>query len=320
MKDNTAIKFIILSAILAVAVYCSLHFGGSAESNDYIFYSIRIPKTLTAFAAGASLSVSGLILQIIFRNPLAGPYVLGISSGASLSVALVTMGTSALGIFQSFIGIKSMLLLASLTGSLLIMFFILILAKKVSSNIILLLVGIMIAQLCGAFQGGITYFANPGELKSFVMWSMGSLGDTTLNDSMIFMIISFISIFLCYLYAKPLQAFLMGFNYTLSSGIDYPKKRFGLIFISSVLTGTTTAFCGPIAFVGIAVPLISRIIFRTADQRIQITASILIGAIIVLFSDTLCHSFSDFTLPINMVTTLIGAPFVIYLLLKSKFL
>ncbi|MBK9285233.1 MAG: iron ABC transporter permease [Sphingobacteriaceae bacterium] len=318
MKEGILVKYIIIVAALFLTIGLSLFFGGTAELNEYIFYAIRLPKSITAFAAGASLAVAGLILQIIFRNPLAGPYVLGISSGASLAVALITMGGTAFGLVQSQIGSKSIILLASVLGSLAIMLVILILAKKINRNVILLLIGIMIAHFCGAFQGGLSYFANPGELKSFVMWSLGSLSDTTLLDSILFFSLSSFFIFSVFLYAKPLQAFLMGQNYTVASGINYAKKRFGLIFISSALTGITTAFCGPIAFVGISVPLIARIVFKTANQSIQISASIIIGATLVLFSDVICHLFPDFTFPINMITTLLGAPFVIYLLLKSK--
>jgi iron complex transport system permease protein len=175
----------------------------------------------------------------------------------------------------------------------------------------------MIAQICGAMQGALEYFANPGDLKNFVMWSMGSLSNTGLKDALLFSILGIVFIVITLFYIKPLQAFILGQNYTTTLGINYQKKRFALIFISSTLTGIATAFCGPIAFVGISVPLLSRLVFKTANQGIQIFACILIGAIILLFSDVICHSFA-FTLPINMITTLIGAPCVIYMLFKNK--
>lgn len=318
MKNTNSIKFIFIILFFIAGVLSSLFLGGTGEMNDYIFYAIRIPKTITAIIAGCTLSVAGLILQVIFRNPLAGPYVLGISSGASLMVALTLIGTQSVFLMEGYYASKSLVLFSALAGSMAVTGLILLLSKRIGSNVILLLIGLMIAQICGALQGALEYFADPGKLKSFVMWSMGSLAGTTLHDSLLLATLGLIFIAATFFYIKPLQAFLAGQNYSESSGIDYKKNRFVLILISSALTGITTAFCGPIAFVGISVPLLSRLIFKTSDQLTQILSSILLGAVLLLFSDMACHVFSQYTLPVNMITTIIGAPFVIYLLFKNR--
>lgn len=318
MKSSVAIKFSFIFALFCAGIFLSLFYAGTGELNEYIFYAIRLPKTITALIAGSTLAVAGLILQVIFRNPLAGPYVLGISSGASLCVALIVLGTQSIFHMQNYYVGKSLVLIASLIGSLAVTVLILALAKKVNSNVIILLIGLMIAQICGAVQGALEYFSDPGQLKSFVMWGMGSLSSTTLEDSLFLAIIGGALLLSTFFYIKPLQAFLAGQNYSETSGINYKTKRFGLIFISSALTGVTTAFCGPIAFVGISIPLLSRMIFQNSNQTIQLISSIFLGALILLISDVFCHSISEFTLPINMITTLIGAPFVIYLLFRNK--
>lgn len=318
MKKSNFIKFALIFLLFVTGIFASLFLGGTGEANEYILYAIRIPKTLTAIIAGSTLSIAGMILQIIFRNPLAGPYVLGISSGASLLVALVMMGTQSFFFVEGYYAGKSLVLLSSLAGSMAVTGLILLLSKRIGSNVILLLIGLMIAQICGALQGALEYFSDPGKLKSFVLWSMGSLAGTTLKDSLFLAALGSLFIFLTFFYLKPLQAFLAGQNYSESSGIDYRKNRLILIFISSALTGINTAFCGPIAFVGISVPLLSRLIFKTSNQLTQICSSILLGAALLLFSDVACHVFTEYTLPVNMITTIIGAPLVIYLLFRNR--
>lgn len=306
--------------------FLSLYYGGpqgldksvTSSSFDFIFWEIRLPKTITAVLAGCTLSVAGLILQIIFRNPLAGPYVLGISSGASLVVALTIMGGSSIGLFTNYFLGKSVVALSSILGSVVVTLIILSLSKKVTSNVILLLIGLMLSQICGALQGALEYFADPNSLKNFVMWGMGSLSGTTYNDLYIYIPVSLVFMITLVFFIKPLNAFLLGQNYTTNSGINYQKNRFYLILISSVLTGITTAFCGPVAFVGIAVPLLSRMLFTTSNQGLQLFSCMLTGSIILLFSDFICHAFRETTLPINMITTFVGAPLVIYLLFKNK--
>lgn len=320
------IRFIILLLLFAVGCFLSLSRGGSESINpfhvpadDFIFWQIRLPKTITAIIAGGTLSLAGLILQVIFRNPLAGPYVLGISSGASLMVGITILTGGSMGIFANYFVGKSVIVLSSVTGSLLITFLILFLSKRISSNVILLLIGLMLSQICGALQGALEYFADPNNLKSFVMWSMGSLANTTDSDLYIFLPVAIICTLALVFFVKPLDAFLLGQNYATNAGVNYQRNRFYLILISSLLTGVTTAFCGPIAFVGIAVPLLSRMIFKTSKQRTHIVSCFLIGASILLFSDVVCFSLpNNSILPVNMVTTFVGAPLVIYLLFKNK--
>ncbi|MCW3077358.1 MAG: Iron transporter [Bacteroidetes bacterium] len=326
MNFNSNIKFILLIFLFITGTLCSLLFGGSelshisnVDSGNFILWQIRFPKTITAILAGGTLSVSGLILQVLFRNPLAGPYVLGISSGASLLVAITILSGSGIGLFSNYILGKSIVVFSSVCGSFLVTFLILYLSKRISSNVILLLIGLMLSQVCGALQGALEYFANPADLKSFVMWGMGSLSATTNADLYIYMTVSALCLLSLIFFIKPLNAFLLGQNYSTNIGINYSSNRFYLILISSVLTGITTAFCGPIAFVGIAVPLLSRMIFKTSRQQTHLLSCMLIGSIILLFSDVLCHSFSQSSiLPINMITTFLGAPLVIYLLFKNK--
>jgi len=321
-KSNS-IKFVVLIILFFLGCFFSLIYGGSESSrlgeNTFIFWEIRLPKTITAILAGSTLSIAGLILQVIFRNPLAGPYVLGISSGASLLVAVTIMSGTSFGLFSNYLFGKSIIIFSSVLGSILVTLLILFLSKKITSNVILLLIGLMLSQICGAIQGSLEYFADPGSLKNFVMWGMGSLSNTTDSDLLIYLPASIIFMGAVIFFIKPLNAFLLGKDYSNNLGINYSKNRFYLILISSVLTGITTAFCGPVAFVGIAVPLLSRIIFITSRQEIHLVSCMLIGSCILLFSDVVCHNFSNTaTLPINMITTFIGAPLVIYLLFKNK--
>jgi iron complex transport system permease protein len=326
LKNKIPIKFSVLILLFIVSILLSLFFGGTEDigsmeitAHNFIFWQIRFPKTITAIIAGSTLSVAGLILQIIFRNPLAGPYVLGISSGASLLVALSILAGSSVNLFSHFFIGKSFIVLAAITGSFLVTLLILIISKKVNSNIVLLLIGLMFSQICGAVQTALEYFSDPNSLKSFVIWGMGSLANTTNYDLMIYFPIALIFTAALLFFVKPLNALLLGQNYAQNVGINFNRSRFYLILISSVLTGLTTAFCGPIAFVGIAVPILSRMLFSSSRQQLHFSSCLLIGSIILLISDALCNSLiKNVSLPINMITTFIGAPLVIYLMFKNK--
>lgn len=326
MKKNTLIKFLVLFILFAGGCFLSLFYGGteavfstSSGSNNFIFWQLRFPKTLTAIIAGSTLSAAGLVLQIIFRNPLAGPYVLGISSGASLMVAASILLGNSFHLFPGFFIGKSFLVFAAVSGSFIVTLLILIISKKVSSNIVLLLIGLMFSQICGAVQTALEYFSDPNNLKTFVLWGMGSLANTTNNDLLIFLPLSVLCVLALLFFIKPLNALLLGQNYAQNTGIHFNRSRFYLILISSVLTGLTTAFCGPIAFVGIAVPVLSRMLFNSSRQQLHISACLLIGSILLLFSDVLCHvAIKGIAMPLNMITTLLGAPLVIYLMFKNK--
>jgi iron complex transport system permease protein len=309
-----------------LSFFLSLFFGGSEDinltsipSDDFIFWQLRFPKTITALIAGCTLSVAGLILQIIFRNPLAGPYVLGISSGAALMVAISMMAGNALQIFSTNLIGKSFIVVSAIAGSLCITILILAISKRVNSNVVLLLIGLMLSQICGALQMALEYMADPTSLKAFVIWGMGSLSNTTNSDLQIYVPSAVITILALLFFIKPLNALLLGQNYAQNSGVNFNKNRFWLILIASVLTGITTAFCGPIAFVGIAVPILSRMLFSSSKQHIHIFATLLIGSSMLLLADALCNTvIKNVSLPINMITTFIGAPLVIYLMFKNK--
>ena len=323
MPQHNRIQFSVLLLLFLAGCVLSLLYGGSEKisisdlsSDQFIFWQIRVPKTITAVLAGCTLSVSGLLLQIIFRNPLAGPYVLGISSGASLMVAVSLMAGPLFG--GLFMG-KSMLLLSAITGSLLITFVVLAISEKVSSNVILLLIGLMLSQICSALQMALEYFSDPNNLKSFVIWGMGSLANTTNADLGIYVPATLMAVFAVLFFIKPLNAMLLGEDYARNVGIDFKRSRFYLILLSSCLTGITTAFCGPVAFVGIAVPILSRLIFKSSRQQVHFFSCLLIGSIILLFADAITNSLiKSVSLPINMITTFIGAPLVIYLMFKNK--
>lgn len=326
MQNNQSIKFTVLILLFLLSILASLFFGGSESvntanmsANDFIFWNLRVPKTITAIIAGCTLSVSGLILQIIFRNPLAGPFVLGISSGAALMVAVSLLAGQAFNMFSVFFLGKSFVVFSAISGSFLITLMILTVSKRVSSNVVLLLIGLMLSQICGAIQTALEYFSDPNSLKSFVIWGMGSLGNTTGNDLMVFVPVGLICLVVLLFFMKPLNALLLGQNYAQNVGIHFNRNRFWLILVSSVLTGLTTAFCGPIAFIGTAVPILSRMVFGTSRQQVHFFSCLLIGSILLLFSDALCHSLiENVSLPINMITTFIGAPLVIYLMFKNK--
>jgi iron complex transport system permease protein len=289
------------------------------ESISNIFYNIRIPKSFTALLAGGSLALAGLMMQTLFRNPLAGPYVLGISSGASLFVAISILLVNILGLTQYYFVGKSIISLAAITGALLVTVVILYVSKRSGSNITVLLVGIMLSQILGAFQGLMEYIASAESLKTFVVWGMGSVSNTTNKDLGILIpactLLMLGSLFL----AKPLNALLLNEAYAKNLGVNVDRLRMLIIIITATITGLITAFCGPVAFIGLSVPIASRLLFKTSHQLHQMTYCMLIGASTLLFCDCICQMMSASILfPVNTITTIIGAPFVIYLIFKSK--
>jgi iron complex transport system permease protein len=320
---SVSVKFILLVVLVIAAFFLSLFFGGTqplgeGPSADFIFSEIRMPKSVTAIAAGSSLAVCGLVLQVLFRNPLAGPYVLGISSGASLMVAIVMLAGHFIGNL-SHAGGRAVTLLAAICGSLAVMLFILLVARKIASNVVLLLVGLLLSQACGAIEASLAYFADPGNLKTFVVWGMGSLSATTTGDVKIFLPVVLLLLSGVLFYMKPLNGLLLGAEYAQSAGINVKKSRIALILLSSGLTGVTTAFCGPIAFAGIAMPVVSRMLFPTPRQEVHFASCILLGSLLLLLADAAGHSLAGETaLPVNIITTFIGAPLVVWLMLRNK--
>ncbi len=324
MGKSPLIHVLVLFFITIVLAWVNLFYGTvtlsissiSEGSNHIIFYDIRLPKTITAILAGGGLAVSGLLMQTLFRNPLAGPYVLGVSSGASLSVAVVLM---LLGGITNYLAGKALISVAAVTGSLLVMLFVLAISKRNRSNLTVLLVGIMFSQILGAIQGVIEYVSNPASLKSFIVWGMGSVSNTTLFDiGILFPVVALVFILTLFL-SKSLNALLLNESYAQNLGINITQLRLKIIIITAVLTGIITAFCGPIAFVGLSVPIASRLFFKSTHQFHQLMYCFMLGAITLLFCDTICQLISrDYLLPINTITTILGSPVVIYLLFKSK--
>lgn len=321
---RSSLFLIMLLALLFISDLC---FGSvnlfSINSNDELFdtilFDIRLPKALTAIIAGSGLALCGLLMQSLFRNPLAGPYVLGVSSGSSLFVAIATMLISSVNISGFYFMGKSIVSLFSITGAFCVTSIILMVSKKTKSNVTILLVGIMLAQILGALQGLIEFISSADNLKTFIIWGMGSVGSTTLKDLWFIVPVYVIAVASSFFLIKSLNAILLNEQYAENLGVNVNQLRLLVIIISAVLVGIITAFCGPIAFVGISVPIASRLFFKTSHHLHQMVFCLLIGACVVLLADLICQiSSSQFVLPINTVTTLIGAPVVIYLLFKSK--
>lgn len=294
--------------------------GDTDSPFSVIIMKFRIPKALTAILAGIALSVSGLQMQTLFRNPMAGPDVLGISSGASLGVAFVILGFSSMIPSSNVSGLGNWLLIGSAcTGAAVVMIVIMLLAVRVRDILTVLILGIMIAGGISAVVIILQYFTSETMLRAYVIWTMGSLGNLTPDQLKILGITITIGIFLSLLTIKMLNALLLGESYATSIGVNIKLAR-GLVFLStSILAGSITAFCGPIGFVGIAVPHIARMLFRTSDHKVLLPATILAGAVLMLLSDIISQlPGSDKVLPVNSVTSLLGIPIVIWVIVKGR--
>ncbi len=290
------------------------------NSWETILMDYRMPKALTAILAGINLSISGLQMQTYFRNPLAGPYVLGVSSGAGLGVAIALMAGTALGWGFSMIGQGWVLFISAALGSIGVLVIVSITAWKVKDSMTLLIVGLMFGSLASALVAILSYFAEAERLKLYTVWSLGSLGATSWPQLQLFGMATILGLLPVFLLTKGYNAMLLGENYARSLGIKVNGLKWAMILSTGLLTGCTTAFCGPIAFIGIAVPHISRLLFQTTDHKVLFPGSALFGAIILLACDTLSQlPGSVHILPINAITSLLGAPIVIWLILKRNF-
>ncbi len=323
MKRNTIIfvVLVLLLGVLAVINACSgsvwispWHFSSFTPMQEQILLQLRLPKMLTAILAGASLSVAGLMMQTLFRNPLAGPYILGVSSGASLGVALVTMVSSGIGYRVSEIGMISG---AAIVGSVLVMLLVMLIAKRIRSNVTLLIVGMMVGNIAGALVNMIQNFANPDSLKLFIVWTLGSLSGVGWNELPTLAIGVVIALVVVLLLIKPLNGLLLGEDYARGLGINVERTRWMMVVASCLLAGSVTAFCGPIAFIGVAVPHIARGVLGTSNHRLTVPASALIGANILLVCDVLCN-LGTYALPISTMSALFGAPIILWIILKKK--
>ena len=295
----------------------------SKESWRYIIMDYRIPKAFTSVLAGSGLAVSGMLMQTMFRNPLAGPYVLGLSSGASLGVALVLMGASLFGGIAATAVFSSWgLVIASSVGSLLVLLAVMLASVRLKDTMAILIIGLMFASLSSAVVSVLAYFSPAAQLQQYVFWSYGSVGDLTWNELGILAFFWVLGTGIAIFSIKNLNSLLLGEQYARSLGMNIEKNRALLVISTSFLAGSITAFAGPIAFVGLAVPHLIRQVIPVNDHKILLPAVILGGAILMLLCDILAQlPGSDYTLPINAITSLVGAPVVIWLLVrKRKFL
>jgi iron complex transport system permease protein len=292
-----------------------------ADTNiETIIYKFRIPKAITALIVGIALSVSGLQMQTVFRNPMAGPYVLGISSGASLGVAFVILGFSTSYGPDSLHGLGTWVLVAaSWLGAGAVMLLIMFISVRIRDIMTVLILGIMLASGISAIVSIMQYFSNETMLKAYVIWTMGSLGNLTTQQLQVLIISIAAGVLLSVLSVKMLNALLLGENYAGSIGLNISIARTLIFAGTSILAGSVTAFCGPIGFIGIAVPHIARIIFRTSDHRMLIPATILLGGTIMLLSDIISQlPGSESVLPVNSVTSLVGIPVVIWVIIRNR--
>lgn len=293
-------------------------FGKSYENKvwENIVFDFRLTKALTCVLVGSSLSLGGLLMQTLFRNPLAGPDILGLSSGASLAVAVLVMtgGSISFALASPF----SVVLAASI-GSGLIFIFILAVAQRVHDNTSLLLIGLMIGAATSALVSVLQFISRTEDQHYFLIWTFGSLGNLNWTEIGVLSIFFVIGLVISLAVSKPLNAWLLGNNYAQSIGINLQKTRMLLIICTSLLAGSVTAFCGPIGFVGLAVPHLTRLLINTTNHRQLIPGVIMGGAALMLFCDTISQlPGSSYVLPINAITAFIGAPVVIWVIIRSK--
>jgi len=290
------------------------------ESWHYIIVEYRLPKVFTAIFTGSGLAVSGLLMQTLFRNPLAGPYVLGLSSGASLGVAIVIMGASVFGVGTAALLLsKWSLVIASSLGSLLVLLAVLLASAKLRDTMAILIIGLMFASLTAAVVSVLAYFSPAAQLQQYIFWSFGSLGNLSWQEVSILAFFWFVGVVLAIFCIKNLNTLLLGENYARSLGVKISTNRFIIIIATSLLAGSITAFAGPIAFVGLAVPHLIRQVIPTNDHKILLPAVIFGGAILMLLCDIAAQlPGTEYTLPINAITSLIGAPVVIWLLIRKR--
>lgn len=335
-KRNTLL-FLLLIAGLIVLLLVNISFGsvtipfkevinsltgGQASKStwEYIIINYRLPKAITAILVGMGLSVSGLLMQTLFRNPLAGPDVLGLSSGASLSVAFVILGAGLLPPVLNSILISSYgLVIASTLGSFAVLLLVLVVSQKLRDTMAILVVGLMFGSFTSAFVGILTYFSSVEQLQKFTFWSLGNLGNLSWLSICILAVSVFIGLLMSLLSVKSLNALLLGENYARSLGLDFKKTRLIIIFATSILAGSITAFAGPIAFVGLAVPHLAKLLFKTSNHLILYWSTLLIGAVIMLICDVISQMPGmEITLPINAITSIFGAPIVVWLLIRKR--
>lgn len=294
--------------------------NGSNNLYSTIILSSRLPQALTALFCGCALSTSGLILQTLFRNPLAGPDILGINSGASLGVAVVMLffsGSISAGtiVLSGFIAV----LMAAFAGALAVMAIILLFSRFVKNNIVLLIIGIMIGYLTSSAISLLNYFSTDEGVQSYIVWGMGNFSGVSQQQIPIFCLLILLGLILSILMIKPLNLMLLGNDYATSLGINVVRTRNIMLIVTGILTAVATAFCGPISFIGLAVPHIARLLLHRDNHRILLPMTMVCGGLIALLCNLICSLPSkNGLIPLNAVTPFIGAPVIIYILLRKN--
>jgi len=330
------IQFILLIVVLLFCFLVNISLGsvsipipsifgslfGTIENTTWevIVTDFRLPKAITAILVGSGLGISGLLMQTLFRNPLAGPFVLGISSGASLGVALVILGSGLFGgLFATALISKWSIVIAASLGSFLVLLAVLAVSSKVRDTMAILIIGLMFGSITAAVVSVLSYFSSAEQLQQYIFWGFGSLSNLSWNELLIFFGIYAAGILLSIASIKGLNSLLLGDNYAKSLGVNLKKSRLIIILATSLIAGTVTAFAGPIAFIGLAIPHLTRQIFKTSNHKVLLPAVFLFGAIVMLICDSIAQvPASDYTLPINAITALVGAPVVIWLLVRQR--
>ncbi len=321
-----ALSLLTLGLFLADLAWGSIHislqeimsvfFGKRAAGiNSEILLNFRLPKAITAILAGASLSVAGLMMQTLFRNSLADPYILGVSSGASLGVALVMMAASSLPV--AFVSSGWALIVAAIIGASIVLALVVGVSFRIQNAVSLLIVGLMFGTIAGSIVSVLQNFSNPDAIKLFVMWTFGSLSAVTWTYMQVLLPVSLIGLGMAFFLQKRLDSLLLGENYARGLGVSIVGTRFLIVIATGLLAGGITAFTGPIAFVGVAIPHIARGIFRTSSHKTLMPATVLCGASLILFCDIISQM-PAYTLPINTISALFGAPIIIWIILKKR--
>ena len=317
-----AMNLIVGSVRIPLADVCDILFDKfeGKESWKYIVMENRLPQALTAMLCGASLAVCGLMLQTAFRNPLAGPDVFGISSGAGLGVAIVMLflgGSVSTTMFtvSGFLAI----LTSAFIGAIVVTMIILFLSTMVRNSILLLIVGLMVGYVSSSAVALLNFFASEEGVKSYMVWGMGNFGGVSMNHMQLFALLCLVGIIASIFLIKPLNIMLLGTQYAESLGINIRQIRNLLLVTVGLLTAVTTAFCGPVSFIGLAIPHISRLLFHTDNHQILLPGTVLTGAVIALFCNLICYLPGELgIIPLNAVTPLIGAPVIIYVIIKRR--
>ena len=317
-----AMNLIVGSVRIPLADVCDILFDkfDGKESWKYIVMENRLPQALTAMLCGASLAVCGLMLQTAFRNPLAGPDVFGISSGAGLGVAIVMLflgGSVSITMFtvSGFLAI----LTSAFIGAIVVTMIILFLSTMVKNSVLLLIVGLMVGYVSSSAVALLNFFASEEGVKSYMVWGMGNFGGVSMDHMLLFALLCLVGIIASIFLIKPLNIMLLGTQYAESLGINIRQIRNLLLVTVGLLTAVTTAFCGPISFIGLAIPHISRLLFRTDNHQILLPGTVLTGAVIALFCNLICYLPGELgIIPLNAVTPLIGAPVIIYVIIKRR--